>query len=141
MNTRSLCLLSLTLLTATPVPALALPSGMDPDRLAQRMEKADRNHDGMITRKEFTTYRSQQFSEIDRNHDGYLSAEDVPAFARRTDRGQQFTRMIETLDGNHDGRISHSEFVNGPTPVFDQADLDRNGVIDAFEMKQFKARY
>lgn len=140
MKTRNITLVITALLAATPVSALAMPAGMDTGRMVQRIEKADLNHDGMITRKEFTDYRGQQFSQFDRNKDGYLSADDLPSFARQSERGKQFTAMIDAFDLNHDGRVNRTEFVNGPTPAFDQADADGNGVIDAYELKQIKAR-
>lgn len=140
MNSRPIFFLSLAFVTAWPVSALAQPSRLDPDNVAQRIEMADLNHDGMVTRQEFLSYRSQSFSKFDRNRDGSLSAADLPAFARQSERGEAFLEMMGTFDRNHDGRVSRTEFVNGPTPVFDNADTNGNGVIDGYELKQLKAK-
>ncbi|BEV10547.1 EF-hand domain-containing protein [Asticcacaulis sp. DW145] len=140
MNSRPIFFLSLALVAAWPVSALAQPSRLDPDSVAQRIEMADLNRDGMVTRQEFLSFRSQSFSKFDRNHDGSLSAADLPAFARQSERGEAFLKMMETFDRNHDGRVSRTEFVNGPTPVFDNTDTNANGVIDGYELKQLKAK-
>lgn len=140
MNSRPFFFLSLALVTAWPVSALAQPSRLDPDSVAQRIEMADLNHDGMITRQEFLSYRNQSFSKFDRNHDGSLSTADLPAFARQSERGEAFLEMMASFDRNHDGRVSRTEFVNGPTPVFDNTDANGNGVIDGYELKQLKAK-
>lgn len=140
MKSRTLFLLSLALVAAGPASALAQMPRLDPDSVAQRLEMADLNKDGMITRQEFLSSRSQSFSQIDRNHNGYLSADDLPAIARQSERGRAFMEMMTTMDRNHDGRVSRSEFVNGPTPVFDNADTSGNGVIDGYELKQLKMK-
>ncbi|EGF93647.1 EF hand family protein [Asticcacaulis biprosthecium C19] len=129
----TLALISLLALVATPAAA------GDLDQLTTRLAKADSNHDGMITRAEFTGFRRTQFDEMDRNHDGYVSDKDVPGFARRGERGDRLRRLITEFDKNQDGRIDRTEFLNGPTVIFDRADADGNDVVDGFELRQIKA--
>lgn len=128
-------------LTAAPALALQAPA-ISPDQLRQainRVKEADSNHDGMITRAEWQTYRAAQFSRFDRNGDGILSEADRPRLVGRRDGGR-LAEMMALLDQNHDGKVSRTEFVNGPMPAFDQVDLDHNGVVDGYEIKQAEAR-
>jgi Ca2+-binding EF-hand superfamily protein len=46
---------------------------------------------------------------------------------------------MTVLDKDGDGRISRDEFVAGPNPLFDRADANRDGVIDATELAAFHA--
>ncbi|ESQ73989.1 EF-hand domain-containing protein [Asticcacaulis sp. AC402] len=126
-------------LCAALVIATAGPAAADVGRPAGRMAQADSNQDGMITRAEFRTYRATQFDEMDRNQDGFLSDSDLPGFARRGARGDKLRRMIVGFDTSRDGRVDRTEFANGPTLGFDQADADDNDVVDSFELKQMKA--
>src|SRR6185437_14781453 len=45
----------------------------------QALDRADLNHDGVITRAEFTEARRRLFVRLDRNGDGYLDKADVSA--------------------------------------------------------------
>ncbi|ESQ82417.1 hypothetical protein AEAC466_17505 [Asticcacaulis sp. AC466] len=109
------------------------------EQMVSRAMEADTNRDGMLTRAEWQAWRSAQFTRFDRNGDGYLTNADVPAIAS----GQMAPKMqaaIAAFDANHDGRLSRDEFVNGPMLVFDQIDLDHNGVLDGHEIALAKGR-
>ncbi|CAL4869652.1 hypothetical protein MMA231_03944 (plasmid) [Asticcacaulis sp. MM231] len=109
------------------------------EQMLSRALEADTNHDGMLTRAEWQTWRSAQFARFDRNGDGYLTDADVPAMAA----GQMAPKMQAAraaFDTNHDQRLSRDEFVRGPMRVFDQIDLDHNGVIDGHEIARAKGR-
>jgi Ca2+-binding EF-hand superfamily protein len=102
-------------------------------------DKADANGDGSITREEFRAARIEQFARFDRNGDGYLDSNDIPkrALARREQNGGG-GGMLGQFDTNGDGKVSKDEFVNGPTLMFDRADADKNGVLDAKEIAAAK---
>lgn len=99
---------------------------------------ADSNKDGLVSRDEFIAARAGQFSRLDRNDDGFLDDGDMPrrALARRQQGGGQLQAQ---LDANGDGRISKDEFVSGPTPLFDQADANHDGVLDEPEVESARA--
>ncbi|MFT4076558.1 MAG: EF-hand domain-containing protein [Asticcacaulis sp.] len=146
MKSFALSLLLCTLvLPAAPTlarQAPPMPPAISPEQMQQainRVKEADSNHDGMITRVEWQTYRTAQFSHFDRNGDGVLSEADRPRLAGRRNGGR-LAEMMALLDQNHDGQVSRAEFVNGPMPAFDQADLDHNGVVDGYEIKQAETR-
>jgi hypothetical protein len=122
--------------------ALAVPSASPAQvqQMVDRVMQADSNHDGMVTRAEWQTWRAAQFSRFDRNHDGYLSKADVPAFATGGRKCELFQEAMTDFDVNHDQRLSHDEYVSGPMLAFDQIDLDHNGIINGYEIKQAKAR-
>ncbi|WKL56696.1 hypothetical protein Q1W73_13605 [Asticcacaulis sp. ZE23SCel15] len=104
-------------------------------RAVQEMSKADINGDGMITRAEFSVWRGAQFDRMDRNSDGYVSEKDARLGRKAKDR---LAQALSIYDTNRDGRISRTEFAQGPTRGFDQLDRDSNGVIDGYELKQGK---
>jgi Ca2+-binding EF-hand superfamily protein len=102
------------------------------------LERMDANRDGSITKEEFAAARSEMFGQRDRNGDGYLDSED--AGTRMTRRGgERMAEARERLDTDGDGRISKDEFVSADSPLFDTADKDSNGVLDAQEIADAKA--
>jgi EF hand len=100
------------------------------------LEAADTDHDGSVSRAEFIAWRETQFAHMDHNGDGVLDAADHAdadqQHERMKARGEQ---MRQKLDANSDGKITKDEFVNAGTPMFDKADTDGNGVLDAKEIQ------
>jgi Ca2+-binding EF-hand superfamily protein len=111
----------------------------------QLLQDADANHDGKITKAELTQARDHLFSRLDRNGDGYLTQDD---FQRRLlsrgagaggDGSDRYAGMVAVLDKDGDGRISRTEFVNGPAKLFDRADTNHDGTVDGTELAALRA--
>ena len=111
------------------------PHSADP---AQMLGRADTDGDGAITRAEFAAMRERLFAKLDRNHDGYLTADDQShRRLGRRNSAERLQQAMHGLDRDGDGRVSHDEFTNGPTLMFDRADTDGDGVISPAELRAF----
>jgi Ca2+-binding EF-hand superfamily protein len=118
------------------VRAVAQPGNRD---LADILTKADANADGVITRAEFTEARAKLFKRMDRNGDGYLSQDDARRFSLRGKSGKdRIAQAILLTDKDGDGKVSYDEFVNGPSLLFDRADTNHDGTVDAAELSAFR---
>jgi Ca2+-binding EF-hand superfamily protein len=98
------------------------------------LENADADHDGKVTRQEFTNARGEQFAKLDRNGDGFIDDSDSGERARRPQMEQRAAAIRARLDTNGDGKVSKEEFVSGPAPMFDQFDANHDDVLDAQEV-------
>lgn len=133
---RNIILLSTLMLAA---PAFA-QTAADNARAVSRMMEADANHDGQVTRAELVQWRAANFVRFDRNGDGLLSPDDIPPIFRASSIGMQLAAMIKQYDANADGRLSRPEFVDGPTPLFDLADVNHDAVVTKAEIGATTAR-
>jgi Ca2+-binding EF-hand superfamily protein len=117
--------------------AVAQQRQPDPGRI---FDSADTNGDGVITREEFHAAREHLFARLDRNGDGYIDKDDMSGrLAGRQKAWERLTELVTQLDKDGDGRVSHSEFVDGPTPLFDRADTDHNGELSKEEVAAIRA--
>lgn len=106
---------------------------------AQLLERADLNGDGRITRAEYREARSRLFDRLDRNKDGVINKDDAPRRRlMRRSGSDRFQELLAYMDRDGDGRVTRDEFVNGPTPMFDHADTNGDGVVDARELAAFR---
>ncbi|MFM9979044.1 MAG: hypothetical protein ACKVOP_13495 [Sphingomonadaceae bacterium] len=108
--------------------------------ILNRMIEADTNRDGIITRAEMLAARTANFARFDRNRDTILTDADIPAFLRGSAIGQRFAELRTEFDANRDGKVTRAEFVAGPTPVFDRADVDRDNRLTRAEIDAAKTR-
>lgn len=115
-----------------PVPSVAQATGSRADMIA-RMDQADSNQDGAITRAELIDWRKANFMRFDRNGDGVLSDSDIPRFVRGTSIGAQFDDLKTQFDINRDGRVTRDEFIGAPTVLFDAADANRDNIVTRAE--------
>lgn len=101
---------------------------------------ADVDGDGLVSRAEFRAAREQQFSRLDRDGDGYFGDSDVPKRLLQRSGASRVTALIAQFDKNADRRISRTEFVEGPTTVFDLVDVNEDGRVDKREVDAARER-
>jgi uncharacterized protein (DUF2141 family) len=98
------------------------------------LENADADHDGKVTRQEYSAARAGQFAKLDSNGDGVVDDTEGGGRAKRPRGERAAAAMRARLDTNGDGKLSKEEFVTAPTPMFDQFDADHDDALDAREL-------
>ena len=131
-----------TLLIGVAVSSIAtVAAAQEGSNLERAFAQADLNHDGVVTRAEFQSSREARFRTLDRNRDGYLSADDLPkGLGLFRPNAARVTQMLALFDTDHDGRISLAEFVAGSMRLFDQTDVNHDGVLTRAEANAAAAR-
>lgn len=127
-------------MTGSAIPATARPMADGSRDFGEQLRAADRNHDGQTSRPELVSYRATQWTRFDRNGDGYFSRDDLPGFVRERWDGEKFVQLRRVYDRDGDGRISRTEFVGGPTPAFDAADANHDGLVSEAELRAMAAQ-
>lgn len=118
---------------------LAVPAAAQRDR-ASMFDQADANRDGAITRAEFAAHRLSQFDRADRDRDGAIARGDFRRLARfRPEAMERIDALIAQGDSNRDGRLTRAELQAAPMRIFDLADSDGDGRIDAAERSALRA--
>lgn len=135
-----LATVAIVALTGIAGPAMAEPMAGGSRDFAEQLKAADRNDDGQVSRPELVDYRTTQWTRFDRNGNGYFSRDDLPGFAQARWHGEKLVRLRLVYDRDRDGRVSRQEFVDGPTPAFDAADTDRDGLVSAAELRAMAAQ-
>jgi Ca2+-binding EF-hand superfamily protein len=118
-------------------PALAQNS------LADLLTKADINRDGAVSRDEMIRFRASTFQRMDVNGDGFVASDDVDKwiFLLGNDAAAaRWKQLQSTSDANKDKRVSRTEFVKGPTPLFDAADSNHDNILSRAELSAKAAR-
>jgi hypothetical protein len=128
--TRDFVLAGLLSLALSPVMAQQ-PGGL--------FDGADGNGDGAVSREEFLAARAGQFARRDRNQDGYIDAVDDERAAARPRLATGLAKARDRMDRSGDGKVSKEEFVNGALPLFERADVNADGTLDAKEVAAAKA--
>jgi Ca2+-binding EF-hand superfamily protein len=125
-------------LLGAAAPAAAQPFGA---RALAIFDDADTNHDGKVSRAEFSAAREARFDRMDRNHDGAVSRDDFGRLLRfRPKAGERLDRWIASADINHDGKVSLAEFRAMPMHLFDLADTNHDGQVDKAELAKLRTR-
>jgi Ca2+-binding EF-hand superfamily protein len=93
----------------------------------------DANHDGVYTCDEWKTYMDRLFKTADHNHDGKLDQTEF-ASVRKADASLA-DADFGYFDENQDGRITHSEFVEKPSPFILRFDTNGDCRVTSDEIK------
>ncbi len=118
--------------TATVAPAFAhVPSsGVFPTAV---FERADQIGDALVSLDELRATRAKLFGRIDRNGDGVFDENDKTLF-RRAEMEKRRAEIKRLFDADGDGAVSAAEFLDGPTPLFTQADTNGDDFLDQAEI-------
>jgi EF hand len=144
---KALFLVSFAALAGAIGLAAAQEGGQGPR--ANHFLQADANHDGVVTRQEFTTAHDAMFAQLDANHDGQLTREERRAHRGEHRRGgRHWGHHCDgagpggpgAADANNDGNITREEFLARPTQMFDRLDANHDGVISADERSAMRAQ-
>lgn len=104
----------------------------------ERLAEADTNGDGNIEWQEMLDLRAATFARLDRNGDGFADRNDSPRMGPGKSRFNEALNKIQSADANGDGRISESEMINGPAPLFDVGDTNGDKVLSAEELSALR---
>jgi Ca2+-binding EF-hand superfamily protein len=110
------------------------------NRLGDLFADADADHDGRISRAEFTTARNARFAKLDRNGDGVITQADFPRASAMPAMKAQLDKLIADADADRDGRVTRAEFTQAPITLFDLADSNHDGFVDQAELAAFRTR-
>jgi EF hand len=95
-------------------PAQNIARGTQP--LNVDVNEMDANHDGVITKDEFAAYGEKIWKVISRGK------ATVPVDTAATDFATgNMSMKVHEMDTNHDGVITHEEFINYGSKYFDKA--------------------
>lgn len=139
----------------------AAPQRKAPPTRAQLVEQAranfkvmDTNKDGSLSVDELAAQNKKlvagaiaardkrvnaAFDRLDQNRDGQISRAEFQATARKIEAADA-KPAITKMDSNRDGKVSVDEFVADLTSNFDRRDTNRNGVLEAGELKAKSAK-
>ncbi|MCF7749360.1 hypothetical protein KQ945_01280 [Bacillus subtilis subsp. subtilis] len=105
------------------------------------LELYDRNRDGVVDRAEFDAVRAASFAATDTDGNGTLSlAEYTAEFDARLERqrvrvradaARQAKVRFDSLDKDKDGRMTFAEYQASGKRMFERADSNGDGVVDA----------
>jgi Ca2+-binding EF-hand superfamily protein len=115
--------------------------------LQERLQAADTNADGRISREEAQAAMPrlyENFDAIDANHDGFVTVEEMQA-ARQAHRGAGHGRGEgwKQWDANGDGRLSRDEVANAPrlSQQFDAIDANHDGFLTVEELQAARGQF
>jgi Ca2+-binding EF-hand superfamily protein len=96
----------------------------------QRFEELDRDHDGVIERREWPSGETTTFDRADRNNDGVVTRWEFRNSGATTANPGEM--VFDDMDHNNDGIISRFEW-HADRASFDRIDRNNDGVITIAE--------
>jgi hypothetical protein len=141
MNTSSLR--SFAAATLALLATYALPAAADDAPGCQRPQvttkEAEGTADGGITAAKHAAAASKRFEMMDANKDGKISAAEIEASHGAesivwANHPASAAQKLRSLDSNRDGVLTVSEYTTGSQRMFEELDVDGNGVLTPSEM-------
>jgi hypothetical protein len=118
----------LALTVAAPCRAQTAPSTAD------RFAILDTNHDGTVTRDEYTA--DALFSALDADHNFRVTAQELEAvIGPQQDGMPSAADRIRTLDHNGDGGLDDEEMRNAAEARFQSLDSNQDSRLDLAELR------
>ena len=126
-------------LFVTSFPAAAADDTPGCQRPQVTTREAEGTGDGGITAANHAATASKRFEMMDTNNDGKISAAEISASHGAesivwANHPESNADKIRSLDTNHDGLLSVSEYTSGSQRMFEELDVDGNGVLTPAEM-------
>ena len=136
---------TVALLTATAIggTALAAKDGQAKGkrmhhhdmRMFERLNEADSDGDGKVTKAEIKANQEANLAKYDTNNDSQLSLEEYkPLWIERHNR--RIVRSFQFLDANGNGQVSDAEFRRVIDWVVARMDRDEDGAISKDDFKR-----
>lgn len=101
-------------------------------RESAALKRFDGDASGSVTRGELETTLTADFKKEDLNSDDQLDTAETRALNERL---RQQANMSPVFDWNADGRLVYTEYATQWRTLFDRADRDRDGIVDADELE------
>jgi hypothetical protein len=113
-----------------PAPGKQPAAGPQEPPKPSRFDEIDTNHDGFVSREEYTAAEDKRFQEFDTNHDGKIDAKEIASSPPLMDRNMRTAeRMAKQWDANGDGIVTRAEFDQSAKDRFDKQDKDKTGKL------------
>ncbi|MBU1215340.1 MAG: EF-hand domain-containing protein [Gammaproteobacteria bacterium] len=107
------------------------------------VQQMDKNGDGAVSLKEFSTFHAERFKAMDTNKDGKVTSEELDGLHQgmrsqmKSMRHMSFEQMFDAADTDQDGALSKAEAEKG-MPIlfarFDENDANKDGKITKDEV-------
>ncbi len=105
-----------------------------------RLSGMDADKDGRTSRAEYRTGLIDGSLKLDRNGDGKVQMGEMPAAARLPGLKGVIERVFRANDTSGDGALSREELAARAETRFTELDINRDGYLDAAEIKAGRRR-
>ena len=95
---------------------------------------------GQISASDHAAGAQSRFDAMDANHDGKITSAEINA-AQGAERiawaknAMSAENKVKTFDRNKDGALSHREYADGSQAIFNELDVNSDGLLKADEME------